>query len=182
MVVCSPLPALGRHVAPNKSRNSAKYRFGVLVYNVESNCAFCNAGVLDIFGDHGTACHRRGDAIAKHDWIREKIMCSCSSANLSPVVGKKNLIPESQSGPGDIFVPTGKAAKPAAFDVTVSSSLQSNSLTNAAKKAGYALAAADERKFCFHNDNCAKWESHFFRLQLKTLAEYRLPSRKRSSG
>ena len=69
---------------------------------------------------------------------------------------KKNLIPDRQSRPGDIFVPTWKAGKPAAFDVNVTSSLQSNSLTNAATKAGYALHAADERKFCLHGDNCAK--------------------------
>ena len=69
---------------------------------------------------------------------------------------KKNLIPESQSRPGDIFVPTLKAGKLAAFDVTVTSSLQSNSLTNAAKKAGYALDAAGERQYCLHDNNCAK--------------------------
>ena len=69
---------------------------------------------------------------------------------------KQNLIPESQSRPGDIFVQTWKPGKPAAFDVTVTSSLQSNSLFNAATKAGYALDAADERKYCLHDDNCAK--------------------------
>ena len=155
MVVCSPFPALGRHVAPNKSRVSAKYRFGFLVYNAETNCAFCNAGVPEIYGDHGAACHGRGDANARHDWIREKIMYSCSFANLSPVV-EKNLIPENRSRPCDIFVPIWKAGKPAAIDSTVTSSLQCNSLTNAATKAGYALDAADERKFCLQDDNCAK--------------------------
>ena len=34
--------------------------------------------------------------------------------------------------------------------------MQSNSLFNAATKAGYALDAADERKYCLHDDNCIK--------------------------
>ena len=69
---------------------------------------------------------------------------------------KKNFIPESQSSHGAIFVPTWKAGKPVASDVTVTFLLQSNSLTNAATKAGYALDAADERKNCLHDNNCAK--------------------------
>ena len=133
-------------MAPNEFRIIAKYRLGVPVYDAERKCPFCKAGFLDIYGDHAIACHGRGDAIARHDRIRDKLVSACSSANLSPVV-EKNLIPESQSRPGDIFVPTWKAGKPAAFDVTVTSSLQSNSLTNAATKAGYALDAADERKY-----------------------------------
>ena len=96
-------------------------------------------------------------------------MSPCSSANLSPVVEKKKLIPEKQSRPGDIFVPTWKAGKPAAFDVTVTSSLQSNSLTNAATKAGYALDAADERKYCLHDDNCAKMGITFVPYAIEVL-------------
>ena len=83
-------------------------------------------------------------------------MSACSSANLSPVVEKKNLIPETQSRPRDSFVPAWKAGKPAAFDVSVTSSLQSNPLTNAATKAGFELDAADERKYCLHDDYCTK--------------------------
>ena len=162
-----PIPALGLHMAPNEFRISAKYRLGVPVYDAERKCPFCKAGVLDIYGDHAIACHGRGDAIARHDRIRDKLVSACSSANLSPVVEKKNLIPESQSCPGDIFVPTWKAGKPAAFDVTVNSSLQSNSLTNAATKAGYALDAADERKYCLHDDNCAKMGITFVPLAIE---------------
>ena len=82
---------------------------------------------------------------------------------------KKNLIPESQPRPGDIFVPTWKAEKPAAFDVTVTSSLQSNSLTKAATMAGYALDAADERNYCLHDDNCAKMGITFVPLAIEVL-------------
>ena len=93
-------------------------------------------------------------------------MLICKSLTTS---GKKNLILESQSQPGDIFVPTGKTGKPAAFDVVVTSSLQSNSLTNAAAKAGYAIDAADERKYCLHDDNCAKMGIKFVPLAIEVL-------------
>ena len=96
-------------------------------------------------------------------------MPACSSANLSPVVEKNKLIPESQSRPGDSFVPTWKAGKPVAFDVTVTSSLQYNSLTNAATKAGYALDSADERKYCLYDDNCAKMRITFVPLAIEIL-------------
>ena len=135
----------------------------------KGSALFCKAGVFDIYGDHAIACHGRGDAIARHDRNRDKIVSACSSANLSLVVEERNLIPESQSRPGDIFIPTWKAGKPAAFDVTVSSSLQSNSLTNAATKAGYALDAADERKYCFHDDNCAKMGITFVPFAIEVL-------------
>ena len=68
-----------------------------------------------------------------------------------------------------IIVPTWKAGKPAEFAVTVTSSLQSNSLTNAATKAGYALDSADERKFCLHDDNCAKMGITFVPLAIEVL-------------
>ena len=115
------------------------------------------------------ACHCRGDAIARLDRIRGKIVSACSSANLSPVVEKKNLIQESQSHPGDIFFPTWKAGKPAAFNITVISSLQSNSLINAATKAGYALDAAEERKYCLHDNDCAKMGIIFVPLAIEVL-------------
>ena len=81
----------------------------------------------------------------------------------------KKLIPESQSRLGDIFVPTWKAGKSAAFDETVISPLQSNSLTNAATEAEYAFDAADEEKYCLHDDNCAKMEIAFVPLAIEVL-------------
>ena len=84
-----PIPALGLHMAPNEFKIRAKYRLGVPVYDVERKCPICKTGVLDIYGDHAIACHGRGDAIARHDRIRDKIVSACSSANLSPVVEKR---------------------------------------------------------------------------------------------
>ena len=139
-------------MAPNEFRNSAKYS---------------KAGVLDICGDHAIAYQGQGDAIARNDRIRDKILSACSSANLSPVV-EKNFIPERQSRPRDSVVPTWKAGKRAAF-VAFTSSLHSNSLLNAAAKEGYALDVADERNYCLHVDNCAKMGITFVPLAVEVL-------------
>ena len=155
---------------PNEFRICAKYRLGVPVYDTERKCPFCKAGVPDIYGVHAIACHCRGDAIARHDRIRDKIVCACSSENLSPVVEKKNLMPERQLRPGDIFVPTWKAGKPATFDVTVTSSLQKKSFTNAATKAGYALDGADEQEYCLHDNNCSKMGITFVPVPIEVLS------------
>ena len=69
-------------MAPNEFRISAKKSLGDLVYNAEKKCPICKAGVLDIYGDHAIACHGRGDAIAIHDRIRDKIVSACSPSNL----------------------------------------------------------------------------------------------------
>ena len=74
MVVCSPNPALVLHMALNEFRISAKQGLGVLVYDTERKCPFCKAAVTNIYGNHAIACHGRGDAIARHDRIRDKTM------------------------------------------------------------------------------------------------------------
>ena len=165
-------------MAPDDFRISAKYRLGVPVYDAERKCPLCKAGVLDIYGDHAIAHHVQGEAIARHDRIRKTVLSACSSANLSPVVKKKNLIPENQSCPGDIFDPISKAGKPAAFDVAVTSSLQSNSLINATAKAGYAVNAADEQKYCLHDNN---W-SQIVLLAIEVLGGISATFKKQSSG
>ena len=176
-----PIPALGLHMAPNEFRISAKYRLGVPVYDAE-RCPFCKAGVLDIYGDHAIACHGREDAIARHDRIRDKIVSACSSANLSPVVEKKNLIPESHSRPGDIFVPTWKAGQPAAFDVPLLRRCNPTLSLMRLQRQDTHLMQQMKENIVSTTITAQKWESHLFPLQLKSLAGYRQPSRKHSSG
>ena len=65
-------------------------------------------------------------------------------------------MPEIQSHTGEILVPTWKAGTPAAFDLTITSSLKSNFLTNADTKAGYALDAEDGQRYCPRDENCSQ--------------------------
>ena len=171
IVLCSPIPFFGLHMEPNEYTVVAKNRLGVYFYRAEKKCPFCKAGVNDIYGDLANACHGREDAIGKHERVRDKIVSPCSSALLSPVVEKRTSFPKINHCFSYVLVPAWEAAKPAAFDVTVTWSLQSNSLTNAATKNGHALDAADERKYCLHNDICAKMGFSFVPLAIEVLVK-----------
>ena len=110
----------------------------------------------DIFGDHAVICHGRVDAISRHDRIRDRIASACSAANLSQVIEKQNLIAGNSSRPGDIFLHSWKSGRPAALDVIVSSRLQRNVINHAAEKSGYAIEAAEERKYAQNENGCSE--------------------------
>ena len=78
-------------MAANEVRVRAKNKLGVPVYDAESNRPFCEAGFLDIYGDHAIAYRDRGEAILSHYRIRVKIESASSSANHSPIL-KNNFI------------------------------------------------------------------------------------------
>ena len=100
------------------------------------------------------SCHGRGDMISRHDRIRDKIISACSGALLSPIFEQKSLLPDNNSRPGDIFLPVWNAGQPAALDVTVTSPLQSSLIINASEKSGFALSAAEDRKYEQYAQNC----------------------------
>ena len=71
--------------------------------------------------------------------------------------------------PGDIFIPTWSAGRPAAFDVTVTSPLQLSLLSRAAETPGASLEVAEDRKFSKHEKNCEEQGISFYTLAVKTL-------------
>ena len=100
-----PVPALDLYLSPSKFQISVKYRLGIAVYEDERKCPYCRSGILDNFGDHAVICTEIGDAISRHDRIRDRFASACSAANLSPVIEKRNFIAGNGSRPGDIFLP-----------------------------------------------------------------------------
>ena len=164
-----PVPALGLHLSPSEFQISVKYRLGIAVYEDERKWPYCRSGTLDIFGDHAVIGTGRGDAISRHDRIRDRFASACSAANLSPVIEKRNLIAGNGSRPGDIFLPSWKSGRPAAPDVTVTSPLQPNIINHAAEKSGYAIEAAEERKYAQHEKNCSEQGFLFVPLAVESL-------------
>ena len=119
-LTAAPIPALGLHLHPIEFRAALKYRLGVPLYDSDRRCPYFKSAILDIFGDHAVSCHGRGNIISRHDRVRDTIMKACSSANLSPVCEQKHL-PENNSRPGDVYLPSFIAGQPAALDVTITS-------------------------------------------------------------
>ena len=118
------IPSLGLHFQPNEFRAALKYQIGVPLYIEERNCPYCQNGRLDRLGDYALGCLGRGDMTSRHDRVRDRIFAACSTANLSPVCGPQNLIPDNNSWPGDIYMPSWSAGQPPALDVTLTSPLQ----------------------------------------------------------
>ena len=151
----APIPALGLHLLPNEFCAAMKYRLGAPFYEKERKCPYYKKGFLDTLGDHAVACHGRGNIISRHDRIQDKIFSACRAANLSPVCEQKNLIPETNSRPGDVYLLCWSAGQLTALDITVTSPLQLSFISNAARKSGIALRAAEDRKLEQYSQQCA---------------------------
>ena len=162
-----PIPAI--ELSAKEFQISVKYRLGIAVYDPERKCPYCKSGILDTFGDHAAAYHGRGDAIARHDRIRDRIASASSAANLCPVLEKRNLIAENNSRPGDVYLPSWKSGQSAALDITVTSSLQLNIISHPAQKSGYAIEAAEVRKYAQYENSCAQQRILFVPLAIEVL-------------
>ena len=162
-----PVPALGLPLSPSEFQISVKYRLGFAVYEDERKCPYCRSGTVDIFGDHAVICPGRGDAISRHDRIRDRFASACSAAKLSPVIEKRNLIAGNGSRPGDIsaFMKIRSA----------SCSRRHRNFTIAIKHykscgtSGYAIEAAEERKYAQHENNCSEQGILFVSLAVESL-------------
>ena len=123
--------ALGLHLQPIEIRSALKYCLGVPLYDSDRRCPYCKSAILDIFGDHVVSCHGRGDKISCHGRVQNTIMTACSSANLCLVFEQKHLLPENNSKPGDVDLPSFIAGQPAALDVTITSQLLASLISDA---------------------------------------------------
>ena len=110
--------------------------------------------------------------ISRHDRIRDKIISVCSGAFLSPICEQKSLLPDNNSRPGVIFLPVSNAGQPAALDVTVDSPLQSSLILNASEKSGFALSAAEDRRYKQYAQNCSEVGIQFFPLAFETFGGF----------
>ena len=120
----------------------------------EKKCLFCKTGYSDTLGDHAVTCRGLGNMISRHR-LRDQIISACSAANLSPVCEQRNLILETISRPGDVYLPCWSALQPAALHVNITSPLQPSFISNAARKSGFALRSAEDRKFEQYSQLCA---------------------------
>ena len=106
-------------------------------------------------GHHALTCKRGGDVVTRHNKLCDTLAETCRRAHLSvKVEAGSNLSKDhSHTRPADILVPNWSLGKPAAFDLSVTSPLNSNILLEAGFGAGQAARATEERK---HEENDAK--------------------------
>ena len=142
-----PSEGLGLHFEPNQYNVALKWWLG-LDTSCDSSCAFCPDSILDPLGHHASTCKRGGDAVYRHNLLRDVFADSCRLAHL-PVkleVGN-NLTPDhDHSRPADVLVHNWSLSKLAAFDFCVTSPLNSIILSEAGVSSGVAAQASEQRR------------------------------------
>ena len=151
----APIPVLGLHLLPNEFHAAVKCRLGAPIYEKERKCPYRKTGGSDTLDDRAAACNGRGDMISRHDRLSNKNFSPCSVANLPRVCEQKKLTPEKNSRAGDMYLPGWSAGQPAALDISINSPLQPSIISNAARKSGFALRAAEDRKLEQYSQQCA---------------------------
>eukprot|EP00731_Ephydatia_muelleri_P007139 Em0003g1387a len=106
------------------------------------------------FGHHFLTCKHGGDVVSRHNKLRDVFYDFCQRACLGPRLEMGcGAGSDSQSRPADVLVPNWDLGKPAAFDLSVTSTLQSSALLEASVTAGSAAQLAENRK---HNNSDKK--------------------------
>ena len=149
-----PSEGLGLHLQPSEFQVAIKWWLG-LDTSCGSICPLCPGKVLDSLGHHALTCKRGGDVVTRHNKLRDTLAETCRRVHLSiKVEAGSNLSKDhSHTCPADILIPNWSLGKPAAFDLSVTSPLNSNILLEAGFGAGQAARATEERK---HEENDAK--------------------------
>ncbi|KAL5473538.1 hypothetical protein EMCRGX_G028029 [Ephydatia muelleri] len=121
----------------------------------QQRCPHCHDHQLDPLGHHAVTCKGGGDAVIRHNALRDVFAQFCHRARLGGQleVGYGSGGDVSNSRPADFLVSNWTLGKPAAFDLTVVSPLNSNTLIEAGATSGSAAGKAEVRK---HNANDPK--------------------------
>ena len=166
-----PSKSLGLHLSSREFRVSAKYRLGMTIFLADGVCPACKLP-SDAFGDHAIACGSEGERISRHNLLRDALFSAAQQAALSPVREERDLISNSQSRPGDIFLRSYHQGMDLAIDVTVISPVQKALVAKSAEEAGYALQHACDRKNRLHFEECQKEGIHFAPLAIETFGGF----------
>ena len=150
----TPSPRLNLHLEPAEFQVALKWWLGIPVVQGQS-CPHCPSCVLDDFGHHSLTCKHRGDVVSQHNKLRDVFYDFCQRACLGPRLEMGcGAGSDSQSRPADVLVPNWDLGKPAAFDLSVTSTLQSSALLEASVTAGSAALLAENRKHSNSDKKC----------------------------
>eukprot|EP00731_Ephydatia_muelleri_P011951 Em0006g845a len=149
----TPSPRLNLHLEPAEFQVALKWWLGIPVVQGQS-CPHCPSCVLDDFGHHSLTCKHEGDVVSRHNKLRDVLYDFCQRACLGPRLEMGcGAGSDSQSRPANVLVSNRDLGKPAAFDLSVTSTLQSSALLEASVTAGSAAQLAENRK---HNNSDKK--------------------------
>jgi hypothetical protein len=150
-----PSVGLGLHLDSSEFHTAVKWWLG-MNSTARSSCPFCPDIALDPLGHHAVSCRHGGDVVIRHNRLRNIIADFCRRAHLSVriEVGRGLLGTHNYTRPADVLVDGWDRAKPAAFDVTVTSPLTPVTLNEASINEGAAALAAETRKHAANDARC----------------------------
>ena len=150
-----PSVGLGLHLDSSEFHTAVKWWLG-MNSTARSSCPFCPDIALDPLGHHAVSCRHGGDVVIRHNRLRNIIADFCRRAHLSVriEVGRGLLGTHNYTRPADVLVDGWDRAKPAAFDVTVTSPLTLVTLNEASINEGAAALAAETRKHAANDARC----------------------------
>ena len=131
------------HLEPSEYQVAIKWWLGIPVAQGQS-CSQCNAA-LDAYGHHALCCKLGGDVVSRHNRLRDIFNDFCHSACLAPQLEMGGWSRD-RTRPADVLVPNWVLGKPAAFDLSVTSTLNAQIFQEACVTAGSAALAAQIRK------------------------------------
>ena len=128
-----------------------KWWLGIPVAQGQS-CSQCKAA-LDGYGHHALCCKLGGDVVSRHNRLRDIFNDFCHSACLAPQLEMGGWSRD-RTRPADVLVPNWVLGKPAAFDLSVTSTLNAQIFQEACVTAGSAALAAQIRKHRVNDERC----------------------------
>eukprot|EP00731_Ephydatia_muelleri_P012432 Em0006g1326a len=120
-------------------------------------CAYCPDKALD--AHHAVTCKFGGDVVERHNAMRNAIFDFCKRALLNPKLEAGAGLGHERrlTRPADILIPSwSNGDKPAAIDVSITSPLISNILSEAGVVAGAAARQTEERKHTCNDTICSE--------------------------
>ena len=150
-----PSDSLGLHLQPHLFQSAIRRWLGIS-HTASPVCPLCPDKALDTLGHHCTTCKCGRDVTNRHNMLRNALFSTFRHASLSfhLEVGCGWGLDKSNTRLADILVSSWDGSASAAFDISVTSPLNSLLVVEAVMSSGVAARAAEKRKHLQNDAKC----------------------------
>jgi hypothetical protein len=169
-ITMQPCSALGQRIGNHAFRTQMCRWMGVQIETEERPCTYCGK-TMDTHGDHALVCDMGNERTLRHNAIRDIIADLGIEAGLVTTKEELGLLPDYPNlKPGDVTVRGyHMGANASAFDVTVTSVLQSSNNNHAAVDASYRSKQGHDTKLDKWDDLCRMANVRFMPLAFDSM-------------
>ena len=140
-----PSRALGTTFRSTEFQVVLKMRLGLRIFNTR-DCVKCRLP-MDPYGVHALSCGHGPERTQRHNDMRDFVFTACQAAGFHTTREfPPGLVPGSLERPGDVLVRNWQQGRFGAMDVTITSTLQDNTIFQAANEVGFCASKAEARK------------------------------------